>query len=59
MHLNTWESTSYKFARLLLDPTGGDVVFIVRGVDNAQQKLYAYKSILAGNSEYFASRIFY
>ena len=56
-HLNTWASTSFKFARLLLDPAGGDVIFVVRDADNSRQKLYAYKSILAGNSEYFASRM--
>jgi hypothetical protein len=39
---------------LLLDPAGGDVVFVARVADNLRQKLYAYKSILIGNSEYFA-----
>jgi len=60
VHLNTWRNTSFKFARLLLDPEGGDVVFVARGtVVNSRKKLYAYKSILAGNSEYFASRKFH
>jgi len=60
VHLNTWRNTSFKFARLLLDPEGGDVIFVARGtVVNSRKKLYAYKSILAGNSEYFASRKFH
>jgi hypothetical protein len=53
--LKTWANTSYKLARLLLDPTAGDVVFIVRDADDPPKKLYAYKSILAGNSKYFKS----
>jgi hypothetical protein len=57
IHLNTWKSSSFKIARLLLDPTSGDVVFVARDADDQPQKLYAYKSILTGNSEYFANRI--
>jgi hypothetical protein len=41
---------------MLLEPSAGDVVFIVRDTDGSRRKLYAYKSILAENSEYFASR---
>jgi hypothetical protein len=55
MQFKSWAKTSFKFARLLLDPTGGDVVFVVRGTDNAAKRLYAYKSILSGNSEYFST----
>ena len=44
-----------KIGRLLLDPAGGDVVFVVRGTDNSLKRLYAYKGILTGNSEYFAA----
>lgn len=58
IHFNTGRNTSFKLARLLLVPDAGDVVFVVRAADDSQQKLYAYKSILAGNSEYFASRKF-
>jgi hypothetical protein len=43
---------------LLLVPDAGDVVFVARAPDDSRQKIYAYKSILAGNSEYFASRKF-
>jgi hypothetical protein len=55
IRFKTWASTSYKFARLLLDPAAGDVVFVVRDADNSPKKLYAYKSIPTGNSEYFES----
>jgi hypothetical protein len=58
VHFNTWRNASFKIGRLLLDPDGGDVVFVARTADNSRKKLYAYKSILAGNSEYFASRKF-
>jgi hypothetical protein len=53
-----WKSTSFKFAKLLLDPSAGDVVFDVRASDGTSQRLYAYKSVLAGNNEYFAARIY-
>jgi hypothetical protein len=55
MQFNSWSQTSFKFASLLLDPTGGDVVFVVRGTDNSPKRLYAYKSILTRNSDYFAA----
>jgi hypothetical protein len=57
MTFKTWERSSFKFASLLLDPEGGDVVFVVKDANDTPQKLYAYKSVLALNSEYFASRI--
>jgi len=52
-----WKNTSFKFAKLLLDPSAGDIVFVVRASDGTSQRLYAYKSVLAGNNEYFAARI--
>jgi hypothetical protein len=55
MQFNSWSQTSFKFASLLLDPSGGDVVFVVRGTDNSPKRLYAYKSILTRNSDYFAA----
>jgi hypothetical protein len=58
LHLTTWANTSYSFASQLLDPTSGDVVIVVDGT-NSQQRLYAYKSILTKNCEYFASSISY
>jgi hypothetical protein len=58
IHFDTWKTSSFKIACLLLDPAGGDVIFVARGSDNSRRRLYAYKSILAGNSEYFASRVF-
>jgi hypothetical protein len=56
LHIETWQNTSYKFARLLLDPTVGDVTFVVRNGSRLLGRLYAYKSILAANNEYFAKR---
>jgi len=58
VQFNTFKTSSFKIARLLLDPDGGDLIFVTRGTDGSQKKLYAYKGILRGNSEYFASRIF-
>jgi hypothetical protein len=55
IRFETWKSFSFRIARLLLDPAAGDVIFVARGSDDSRQKLYAYKSILAGNSEHFAS----
>jgi hypothetical protein len=55
MQFDSWSKTSFKIARLLLVPAGGDVVFVVRGTDNSLKRLYAYKGILTGNSEYFAA----
>jgi len=55
MQFNNWLNPAFKIARLLLDPAGGDIVFVVRGTDNSLKRLYAYKSILTGNSEYFAA----
>jgi hypothetical protein len=40
--------------RGLLDPSGGDVVFVVRDKGLSRQKLFASKEILAAKSEYFA-----
>jgi hypothetical protein len=53
--VNIWVNASFKLGSLLLDPDAGDVVFVVRDADNSSKKLYANKSILAGNSEYFKS----
>ena len=47
-----WKNTSFKFAKLLLDPSAGDIVFVVQASDGTSQRLYAYKSVLAGNNEY-------
>jgi hypothetical protein len=45
------------FATHLQVPTGGDVVFRVQdSTKQSPQNLYAYGSILSGNSEYFAAR---
>jgi len=57
LHDAKWKSTAFKFASLLLEPSTGDVVFVVRATDNTTQNLYAYKSVLAVNSEYFASSL--
>jgi hypothetical protein len=48
---------SAKIAHQLLDSSTGDVIFIVRDANPARRKLYAYKSILSANSEYFATSI--
>jgi hypothetical protein len=56
MQFNSWSKSSFKIARLLLDPAGGDVVFVVRGTDtDSLKRLHAYEGILTGNSEYFAA----
>ena len=55
MQFNSWFKNSFKIASLLVDPAGGDVAFVVRGTDNSRKRLYAYKSILSRNSEYFAA----
>ena len=57
MIFKTWGRSSFKFASLLLDSEAGDVVFVVNDVNDMPQKLYAYRSVLALNSDYFASRI--
>ena len=47
--------SAFKIANLLLNPSGGDIVFVTRDANNLQRELYAYKSILIQNSEYFAT----
>lgn len=44
----------FELAAQLLDPRGGDVVFVVCDETLSRQKLYASKQILTTNSEYFA-----
>jgi hypothetical protein len=48
---------AFDIARLLLDPSGGDVVFVARAADDSLKKLYAIKAILTAKSEYFARSI--
>lgn len=55
--LESWANVSFKFARSLLEPTMGDVVFVIRAADDSCKYLYAYKWVLAGNSEYFETRM--
>lgn len=52
----SWLLASSKIASRLLEPTTGDVIFITRDVDDKIRELYAHKSILSANSEYFECR---
>ena len=50
-------SYAFDLAGHLLDPSGGNVVFVVLDDTLTQQKLFASKQILENNSEYFACRM--
>ena len=46
----------FKLASGLLDPPSGDIIFNVRDDAKNVRELYAHKSILSANSEYFETR---
>jgi hypothetical protein len=52
------KKASFNIGRLLQDPFAGNVVFIIQGPSDSFQKLYASKSILCANSDYFANCTF-
>ena len=54
--LPSWITSAAKVGGSLLDPSTGDVIFLVRDGNDTIRELYAYKSILSTASEYFKSR---
>jgi hypothetical protein len=58
-YIGSTPSSAFDLGSHLLDPSGGDVVFVVLDRTFSQRKLFATKQILATNSEYFACRIIF